>query len=99
VRARAIPRPTILSSILAALHLLIASRASAQSAATDQSALTEEQYTERVLAQSLEARVAELQVHEAQLRKEAADQRSGAVDLYNAFGSTDVIVDIVGWYG
>lgn len=24
---------------------------------------------------------------------------SGAVDFYNAFGSADVIVDIVGWYG
>src|SRR4029077_20502350 len=24
---------------------------------------------------------------------------SGAIDLYNAFGTTDVIVDIVGWYG
>jgi hypothetical protein len=23
----------------------------------------------------------------------------GAVDFYNAFGSTDVIIDIVGWYG
>jgi hypothetical protein len=24
---------------------------------------------------------------------------SGAVDFYNAFGSTDVVIDIVGWYG
>jgi hypothetical protein len=23
----------------------------------------------------------------------------GAIDLYNAFGTTDVIVDVVGWYG
>jgi hypothetical protein len=24
---------------------------------------------------------------------------TGAIDLYNAFGTTDVIVDVVGWYG
>jgi len=24
---------------------------------------------------------------------------SGAIDLYNAAGSADVIVDVVGWYG
>ncbi len=23
---------------------------------------------------------------------------NGAIDLYNAFGSVDVIVDVVGWY-
>jgi hypothetical protein len=24
---------------------------------------------------------------------------NGAVDLYNAFGSVDVVIDVVGWYG
>ena len=24
---------------------------------------------------------------------------SGQIDIFNAFGSTNVIVDVVGWYG
>jgi hypothetical protein len=24
---------------------------------------------------------------------------NGAIDLFNAFGTTDVVVDVVGWYG
>ena len=24
---------------------------------------------------------------------------NGAIDLYNAFGSVDVVIDVVGWYG
>ena len=41
---------------------------------------------------AIDARVAEVQMHEAQLRKEAADQRSGAVDLYNRWQQLDAQV-------
>jgi hypothetical protein len=41
---------------------------------------------------SIDARVAELQVREGNLRKDAADQRSGAVDLYNRWQQLDAQV-------
>ena len=43
-------------------------------------------------AGSIDARVAEAQVHEAQLRKQAADLRAGAVDAYNKWQQMDVRV-------
>ncbi len=41
---------------------------------------------------NIDARVAELQTREGELRKEAADHRSGAVDLYNRWQQLDAQV-------
>jgi hypothetical protein len=40
----------------------------------------------------IDARVAQAQLHEAQLRKQAADLRASAVDLYNRWQQTDARV-------
>ncbi len=47
---------------------------------------------EAVNGAAIDGRVAEAQVKEGQLRKEAADQRSGAVDLYNRWQQLDAQV-------
>ena len=50
---------------------------------------------EAINGSSIDARVAEAQVKEGQLRKEAADQRSGAVDLYNRWQQMEAQVRTV----